>query len=168
MFEALYLSSVVCLTDALYHEARGEYATYGIDAYESVTNTIINRHIDRGISVCAVVYEPYQFSFLEFNKATGEVSPPAVKDYQLYAETKAYAASILLPIAIRGRLYEKRAWVQPNSQHFEDQTCLPDHYLNEPLTKKHRRDGRLPTWARVYQRLGSVGQHTFYASDCTK
>ena len=60
------LSSLLCLSLAVYHEARGE----PIEGQEAVAEVVINRSEARHKSVCAVVYEPSQFSWV------GHVSPP--------------------------------------------------------------------------------------------
>ena len=52
-------SALLCLSLAIYHEARGE-PDKGMHA---VAEVIINRSKDRNKTICDVVYEPHQFSW---------------------------------------------------------------------------------------------------------
>jgi spore germination cell wall hydrolase CwlJ-like protein len=71
-----------CLTEALYHEARGE-VDEGIVAVKKV---ILNRVLDPRWpnTVCGVVYQPYQFSY-----ANEEI--PKITDWSSYHRVKAIA-----------------------------------------------------------------------------
>ncbi len=55
-------STIKCLTNALYHEARGE----PVKGVVAVAHVILNRAKSQKFpsSVCAVVYQPKQFSFV--------------------------------------------------------------------------------------------------------
>ena len=52
-------SALLCLSLAIYHEARGE-PDKGMHA---VAEVVINRSKDRNKTICDVVYEPHQFSW---------------------------------------------------------------------------------------------------------
>jgi len=57
-------TDIVCIAKAIWHEARGEPKI----GQRAVAHVIINRSERRGISACAVIHEPRQFSF-RFKKA---------------------------------------------------------------------------------------------------
>ena len=52
-------STLLCLSLAIYHEARGEPEK----GQYAVAEVIINRSKDRNKTICDVVYEPHQFSW---------------------------------------------------------------------------------------------------------
>jgi spore germination cell wall hydrolase CwlJ-like protein len=56
-----YQESIKCLTDTIYHEARGE----SLAGQKAVAMTVINRvkHPEFPDSICSVVYQPKQFSW---------------------------------------------------------------------------------------------------------
>jgi spore germination cell wall hydrolase CwlJ-like protein len=72
-----------CMTQALYYEARGESDR----GKEAVAEVILHR-AKSGVhpkSVCGVVYEPHQFSFLEDGSMRQKVDVPAWKNAELLA-----------------------------------------------------------------------------------
>lgn len=66
-----------CMVRNLHHEARGE----GGNGMIAVANVVMNRvkHPDFPASVCAVVYQPWQFSWVK-DKALKPVPPGAATD----------------------------------------------------------------------------------------
>lgn len=48
-----------CLIINAYHEARGE----GYSGIAAITEVVLNRSRERSMRVCAIIYEPYQFSW---------------------------------------------------------------------------------------------------------
>ncbi|HEX3484315.1 MAG TPA: cell wall hydrolase [Micropepsaceae bacterium] len=68
-------SERTCMAQALYYEARSE----GVRGEEAVAEVILRRLHDanRPDSVCGVVYEPHQFSFLDNGAVHGRLEPDA-------------------------------------------------------------------------------------------
>lgn len=59
-------------------------------------------------------------------------------------------------------------WKAASAAYFSlvpDPTNGADHYLNEPLTRRIRRDGSLPAWVDNMTKTVVIGKHTFYRDD---
>jgi spore germination cell wall hydrolase CwlJ-like protein len=122
-----------CLTDNLYHEARGE----GKKGMIAVANVTMNRVNAKSYAndVCSVVFQPYAFSWVSELKATRQTI--VIEDEQSYLEAKKIAQK-----ALYGGL--------------KDITGGADHYLNPKKVKN------LPKWAKEYKKTTKIGQHEFY------
>lgn len=81
---------VLCLTVAIYYEARGE----PIEGQAAVAQVILNRvqHPDFPDDACAVVFEPDQFSFVG---DPSDLIPPMVENEQARRATQKAAKAAL-------------------------------------------------------------------------
>lgn len=81
---------VLCLTVAIYYEARGE----PIEGQAAVAQVILNRvqHPDFPDDACAVVFEPNQFSFVG---DPSDLIPPMVENEQALRATERAAKAAL-------------------------------------------------------------------------
>ena len=81
---------VLCLTVAIYYEARGE----PIEGQAAVAQVILNRvqHPDFPDDACAVVFEPNQFSFVG---DPSDLIPPMVENEQALRATQKAAKAAL-------------------------------------------------------------------------
>jgi hypothetical protein len=70
--QPLSKTSLQCLVINAYHEARGE----GASGVAAVTEVVLNRSKQRNMSVCDVVYQPHQFSWVK--------QRPRVTDVETY------------------------------------------------------------------------------------
>ena len=125
---------VETLAAAMYFEARGE----GADGMQLVGETILNRtwHPAFPDTVCAVVYQPRQFSYIDELK---DLTPRNKKKWNQAVEI---AEGLL-----NGEI-----------EYFDNGALF---YLNPDEVL--RRYGKLPRWARVYPVVGKVGKHVFYS-----
>lgn len=82
-----YTTDLDCLTANIYHEARGE-GTLGMVAVGQVT---LNRVKDSRWkdTICGVVYQPYQFSWTNYNKR------PRVKEKDAWKHSRIIAKMLL-------------------------------------------------------------------------
>jgi len=107
----------------------------------AVAYVIMNRSKEYGKSISDVVFDPYDFS--AWNTRGGRAtSLDAVSPLMLMDSEKA-AASAFYGIE-------------------EDPTHGATHYMNVPLTKKIRSDGKLPGWVNAMQKTTVINRHTFY------
>jgi spore germination cell wall hydrolase CwlJ-like protein len=58
-------STILCLSLTVYHEARGE----PLHAQKAVANVVLNRSLERNKSICEIVTEPNQFSWVKNKSA---------------------------------------------------------------------------------------------------
>ena len=81
---------ILCLTVAIYYEARGE----PIEGQAAVAQVILNRvqHPDFPDDACAVVFEPDQFSFVG---DPSDLIPPMVENEQALRATERAAKAAL-------------------------------------------------------------------------
>lgn len=54
-------SAILCLALTIYHESRGE----PVSGQYAVAEVVVNRSQERNLSICEVVYEPNQFSWVK-------------------------------------------------------------------------------------------------------
>ena len=77
--------SLFCLSEAIYHEARGE----SLDGRKSVANVILNRVESKHFpdTICEVVNQPYQFSYT--------LNRPEIKDDKSWEEAERIANLVM-------------------------------------------------------------------------
>lgn len=153
---ALLVASIVCATDAMYFEARGEKAPYAV---QSVMEVIVNRAVDPDFpnSICGVVYQPGAFSFVHNGEA------PLVGDIDLWRRLAYHAAGRLQHMNYAP--LQATAFYSSDGDH-DAIGCYPTHYLNIKETKawrkRHGLETPLPHWVDAFTQVGTVGNHTFF------
>ena len=107
----------------------------------AVAYVIMNRCRKRRKTISQVVLDPYDFSAWN-TKGGRQLRLEYIGDIAWFDSERA-ASSAYYSIE-------------------EDPTFGATHYLNVPLTKKIRRDHKLPAWLKAMKRTTKIGQHTFY------
>ena len=107
----------------------------------AVAFVIMNRVILRNQSLTDVIFDPYDFS--AWNTRDGRQSALDNIGFGIWWEAEKAAAAAYYRI-------------EP------DLTLGADHYLNVELTKKIRKDKRLPRWVSKMKQTVKIGKHTFY------
>lgn len=125
-------SMVLCLALSVYHEARSE-PTIGQIA---VAQVIINRAKTRNLDICAVVYEPMQFSWAnEAFQPNGVLKPEYIPKGAKWVHAKHIAATVL-------------------GSNIKDFTGGATHYHADYISK--------PKWAYNLKQVRTYGRHIFY------
>lgn len=126
-----------CMAHAIYHEA----ATDNLAGKVAVANTIMNRAEHRHFpnSICGVVKQPSQFSYLN----TGNRDHLTISNQIDYS---VWEASVIVALTVAGG-------------YIEDTTGGATHYLNKRLVR------RIPNWYTESQKLGKFGKHHFARLD---
>lgn len=125
-----------CLTENIYHEARGEPVKGQIAVAAATLNRVMNRYYAN--TVCEVVYTPRHFSWTEENKS--------VSNTEVYKEIKENIAEPML----RGML--------PHA--FED--VIMFHAVKVYVPSKQAWVEFEPYWAEHYELVAIIGNHVFY------
>ena len=122
-----------CMAHAIYHEA----ATDSIAGKVAIANTIMNRveHNRFPETICDVVKQPYQFSYLN----TGNRNHLTITNH---LDHSAWESSVIVALTVAGG-------------YIEDTTGGATHYLNKRLVR------RIPHWYNESQKLGKFGEHHF-------
>jgi len=107
----------------------------------AVAYVITNIASTRRQSILKVVFKPFAFS--AWNTRGGRQRSLDVISEKIWRESEKAAASA----------YYK---IEP------DPTKGATHYLNIPLTKRIRRDGKLPSWVSRLTKTVVIGRHTFF------
>jgi spore germination cell wall hydrolase CwlJ-like protein len=94
----------LCMTQALYYEARGE----GVRGQEAVAEVILQRtrsnaHPD---TICGVVYEPYQFSFVSDGSTLQKLDETAWKAAYQLAE-RVVSGELVTSMTKRAQFYHE-------------------------------------------------------------
>lgn len=126
-----------CLVAAMFFEARDQ----PIDGQVAVAEVILNRveHEDFPDDVCAVVYEPMQFSFTHDSLSDDPSTHTLSIEVEALEAIEALAEDILSGDMVLG------------------------------LTSTHYHTSRVnPIWSSVYDMDGGIGDHVFYTCDTSK
>jgi len=127
-----------CLVAAMFFEARDQ----PIDGQVAVAEVILNRveHDDFPDDVCAVVYEPMQFSFTHDGLSDDPSTHTLSIDVDALEAIEALAEDILSnTVVVLG------------------------------LTSTHYHTNKVnPFWSSVYEMDGGIGDHVFYTCDASK
>ena len=128
---------VLCLTVAIYYEARGE----PIEGQAAVAQVILNRvqHPDFPDDACAVMFEPDQFSFVD----------------EIGTEN-------LLPVMIE-RAYTAAIARTPIEKAAKAALEVVEGYHTHITSTHYHADYVEPYWADVYTLDFRVGNHIFYS-----
>lgn len=162
---AFLVSEIVCATDAMYYEARGEEHKY---ATAAVLEVVVNRVVDPDFpdTFCGVVHADGAFSFVPTLRATADAHNDA--DSMLVWKEFTYAATRAVTHVHQHSGTHRQYFTQRRRRDagLVHTKCYATHYLNVELTKQQRRaqglKHDLPLWARVYTKLRTVGNHTFF------
>jgi spore germination cell wall hydrolase CwlJ-like protein len=130
---------MLCLTQAIYHEARGETE----NGQMAVANVIVNRAMSRKFpsTICGVVFQNAdqgkfrcQFTFACDGRS------------DMGTERRAWnRASHLAEVAFREFQHGKRPEIVPNSTLYYHTTAVR------------------PNWSNTFNRVAAIGSHVFYA-----
>lgn len=137
-------SAFECIANNAYHEARGEK----IIGMIAVTQVVLNRANKGKMSVCEVVYKPYQFSWTA-NKLLKkvDVTSHAWRDAERVAYWATFGATCPASCeGIPGPFAKK-------SVNLESPFLLATHYHAADVT---------PAWSTRLKKLGVLGNHVFY------
>lgn len=136
-------TALLCLALNVYHESRGE----PIEGQKAVAQVTMNRAEYDKNKICPVVFQPYQFEWA--NPITTSKSPTA----------RSKAANRLMP-DFDSHEWQTAKWIASRaiSGKMVDIVGDADHFLN-PKTVK-----RMPRFAREYDKVAVIGNHTFYRS----
>ena len=137
-------TALLCLALNVYHEARGE----PIEGQKAVAQVTLNRAQYEKKNICPVVFKPYQFEWanrITTAKTRREREIAADKLLPDFDSEEWHTAKRIATMAISGRM--------------RDIVGDADHFLN-PKTVK-----RTPKFARVYEKVAVIGNHTFYRSN---
>ena len=130
---------ILCLTVAIYYEARGE----PIEGQAAVAQVILNRvqHPDFPDDACAVVFEPDQFSFVD-QVGIENLIPRMVSGY-----------------TTEGNEQARRATQKAAKAALE----VVEGYHTHITSTHYHADTVEPYWADVYTLDFRVGNHIFYS-----
>ena len=132
-----------CLTDNVYHEARGE----GAEGHYAVIFATLGRVLDKRYpkSICGIVHQPMQFSWTSDEKILAQ--PINVRDY-LKAAIEVYDLMHGRDIASAAVEAGLRAGLPHGAIYYKAR-----NFTGSPLVEKF--------FARL-QRVASIGNHDFY------
>ena len=131
------VNELFLLTATVAMEAEGESYLGKL----AVAFVIMNRVVLRNQSLTDVIFDPYDFS--AWNTRGGRQQALNVMDESVWFAAERAAAAAYYRFG-------------------PDPTHGADHYLNVELTKKIRKDKRLPRWVGKMNETVKIGKHTFY------
>jgi N-acetylmuramoyl-L-alanine amidase len=141
-------TEALCMTAALYHEARGETVTGQL----AVARVILNRSRSKVYpdSVCGVVYQNAE----RLNRCQFSFACDTLSDYPKNARSYRRVAALARAVLYE-RATERLRPVDPREYRNGDFDLIT-HYHTDRVN---------PSWGAKINRIGQIGNHIFYRSD---
>jgi len=133
---------VACMTEAVWHEAKGE----GTQGMKAVAQVILNRSRVQGKGICSIIHAPFQFSYRNHLKK-GQAMPQRTHR-KPYSSLEALSSTNAATVAFKAITSDPSAFLMGSG--------VSKDALWYKTKKVH------PKWSKVLRIDATIGQHEFY------